>query len=108
MVRSTTVDVPTPDGVADCLLVVPDDGGPHPAVLLHMDAFGPRPRLEEMAATLAEQGYVVLVPNAFYRHGRTPLVAGRPDRPRRPRAAACPLRDDLALDAGAHARAARP
>lgn len=73
-VRSTTVDVPTPDGTADCLLVEPDRPGPHRGVLLHMDAFGPRPRLEEMASTLAAQGYVVLVPNAFYRQGRAPLL----------------------------------
>ena len=74
MARSTTVDVPTPNGVADCLLAAPDTPGPHPGVLVHMDAFGPRPRLAEMASTLADEGYVVLVPNAFYRHGRAPLL----------------------------------
>ena len=39
-----------------------------------MDAFGLRPRLEEMAQRLAGHGYVVLVPNVFYRQGRAPLV----------------------------------
>ena len=71
---TTTVDVPTPDGTADALLVTPDRGGPHPAVLLYMDAFGVRPRLQQMAERIAAQGYVVLVPNVFHRAGRAPVV----------------------------------
>jgi carboxymethylenebutenolidase len=70
----SSVDVPTPDGIADALLAAPADGDPHPGVLLYMDAFGLRPRLEEMAGRIAEQGYVVLVPNVFYRQGRAPLI----------------------------------
>lgn len=72
--QTTTVDVPTGDGVADACLVRPDGSGPFPAVLLFMDAFGLRPRLTEMAGTIAARGYLVLVPNLFYRSGRTPLV----------------------------------
>lgn len=71
---TTTVDVATPDGTADALLVTPDGDGPHPAVLLYMDAFGVRPRLREMAERIAAQGYVVLVPNVFHRAGRAPVV----------------------------------
>lgn len=72
--RTTTIDVPTADGVADAILATPADAGQHPGVLLYMDAFGLRPRLVEMAARLADQGYVVLVPNVFYRDGRAPVV----------------------------------
>ncbi|SBT40946.1 dienelactone hydrolase family protein [Micromonospora auratinigra] len=72
--QTTTVDVPTTDGTADAYLVRPDGPGPFPAVLLFMDAFGLRPRLAEMATTIAERGYVVLVPNLFHRSGRAPLV----------------------------------
>nr|WP_254185188.1 dienelactone hydrolase family protein [Nocardioides panacis] len=43
-------------------------------MILYMDAFGPRPRLEEMADRLAAEGYVVLVPHVFYRQGRAPLI----------------------------------
>jgi carboxymethylenebutenolidase len=71
---TTTVDVATPDGTADALLVTPDGDGPHPAVLLYMDAFGVRPRLQQMAERIAAQGYVVLVPNVFHRAGRAPVV----------------------------------
>ena len=71
--QTETVAVPTPDGSADAYLAQPDDGR-HPAVLFFMDAFGPRPRLEEMARRIAAGGYVVLVPNVFYRHGLAPLM----------------------------------
>jgi carboxymethylenebutenolidase len=73
-VQTTTVDVTTGDGVADAYLVRPDGDGPFPAVLVFMDAFGLRPRMAEMAETIAAQGYVVLVPNLFHRFGRAPLV----------------------------------
>jgi carboxymethylenebutenolidase len=72
--EKTTVDVPTEDGVADSYLVVPDPDHPHPGVLLFMDAFGLRPRIEEMADRIAERGYAVLAPNILYRGGRSPLI----------------------------------
>jgi len=72
--HKTMVDVPTQDGVADAYLAMPDGGGPHPGVLMFMDAFGLRPRLEEMADRIAGRGYAVLAPNILYRGGRSPLV----------------------------------
>jgi carboxymethylenebutenolidase len=71
--RSQTIDIQTPDGVADAYLTRPDDGDRHPGVLLIIDAFGLRPRIEEMADRIAERGYAVLAPNVFYRAGRAPL-----------------------------------
>jgi carboxymethylenebutenolidase len=73
------VDIETPDGVADAYLTRPDDGGRHPGgrhpgVLLIMDAFGLRPRIEEMADRVAERGYAVLAPNVLYRAGRAPVL----------------------------------
>lgn len=72
--RTSTVDIETADGRADCFLAAPDDNGHYPGVLFYMDAFGPRPRLEEMAERIAAEGYVVLVPHVFYRQGRAPLI----------------------------------
>ncbi|HET8599078.1 MAG TPA: dienelactone hydrolase family protein [Segeticoccus sp.] len=72
--QATTVDVPTSDGVADAVFAAPDDGSPHPGVLLYTDAFGLRPQIEQMCARLAEAGYAVLAPNVFYRSGRAPVV----------------------------------
>ncbi len=72
-VQGTDVGIPTEDGIADAYLAHPADGAPRPAVLLFQDAFGLRPQLRSMADRLAEAGYTVLVPNVFYRHGRTPV-----------------------------------
>ncbi|MET9394467.1 dienelactone hydrolase family protein [Streptomyces sp. NPDC006624] len=73
-VQGTAVDVPAGDGTADAYLAHPADGAARPGVLLFMDAFGLRPRLRSMADRLAGEGYTVLVPNLFHRHGRAPLV----------------------------------
>jgi carboxymethylenebutenolidase len=43
-------------------------------VLFIMDAYGLRPRIEEMADRIAERGYAVLAPNVFYRAGRSPVL----------------------------------
>ena len=69
----STVEVTTPDGVADAYLARPDDRA-HPGVLFIMDAYGLRPAIEEMADRIASDGYVVLAPNVFYRAGRSPVL----------------------------------
>ena len=73
-VRTSTVEIATMDGKADAYLAAPEGAGRHPGVLFYMDAFGLRPRLEEMAGHIAAEGYVVLVPNVFYRQGPAPLI----------------------------------
>ena len=73
--QSSTVEVRTPDGVADAYLTRPDDDRAHRSVLFIMDAIGLRPRIEEMADRIAASGYVVLAPNFFYRAGRAPVLA---------------------------------
>jgi carboxymethylenebutenolidase len=71
--HSSTVDIITPDGVADGYVARPDDR-PHPGVLLIMDAYGLRPTIDELADRIAADGYVVLAPNVFYRAGRSPVL----------------------------------
>jgi carboxymethylenebutenolidase len=71
--NGSMIDVPTPDGIADCYLTKPADDAPYPGVLFMIDAIGLRPRIEQMADRIAAQGYVVLAPNVFYRGGRAPL-----------------------------------
>jgi carboxymethylenebutenolidase len=73
-VVAETVDVQAADGIADVVVARPASGGPHPAVLLYMDAFGTRSALRAHAARLAGHGYLVAVPNVFYRQGRSPVV----------------------------------
>ncbi|MGI5336382.1 dienelactone hydrolase family protein [Streptomyces sp. CA-181903] len=71
---TTTLTVPTPDGRADAFAAFPEGGGRHPGVLLHTDAFGPRPVIRELARELAGHGYYVLVPHLYYRQGPAPVA----------------------------------
>jgi carboxymethylenebutenolidase len=71
------VDLKSDDGVLDLHVFTPDSGaGPWPAVILYMDAFGIRPDLAAMGQRLASSGYVVAVPNLYY---RTPFEPFAPD-----------------------------
>lgn len=69
-----SVDVQTPDGVAHAYLTSPADGAAHPGVLVVQDGFGLRPSLQALADRIAAHGYTVLLPNAYYRHGRAPVI----------------------------------
>ena len=44
-------------------------GGPWPAVIFYMDGGGIRPAMLDMAQRLADAGYLVLLPDLFYRYG---------------------------------------
>jgi carboxymethylenebutenolidase len=70
------VDVPMETGVADSALFYPTGKGTWPAVLIWTDILGLRPVFRDMGRRLAAQGYVVLVPNPFYRSKRAPVVEG--------------------------------
>ncbi|QES46596.1 dienelactone hydrolase [Streptomyces venezuelae] len=69
-----TLQIPTPDGLADAFAAFPDHGERHPGVLMYPDGLGIRPVIREMARELAGHGYYVLVPNLFYRHGPAPVI----------------------------------
>ena len=75
-VTETDVTVPTPDGTADAALFYPSGAGTWPAVLMWPDILGLRPVFRDMGRRLAAEGYVVLVPNPFYRTKRAPIVTG--------------------------------
>src|SRR6187397_474634 len=69
------IDLKTDDGVLDLHVFTPEAGaGPWPAVLLYMDAFGIRPELKGMAQRLASSGYVVALPNLYYRTPYAPFA----------------------------------
>jgi carboxymethylenebutenolidase len=70
------IDVPMASGVADSALFYPEGRGSWPAVLVWTDILGLRPVFREMGQRLAAEGYVVLVPNPFYRNAKTPVVDG--------------------------------
>ena len=68
------VEVKTPDGTCDAALFYPEGQGNWPAVLIWTDIAGLRPAFRDMGRRLASQGYVVLVPNPFYRSAHAPVV----------------------------------
>src|SRR5258708_18045918 len=61
------VQLETQDGVCFASLSVPSGTGPWPAVLMFSDAGSLRDATREMGERLASRGYVVLVPDVFYR-----------------------------------------
>lgn len=66
---SSDVTVPTSDGECAASLHVPAGDGPWPAVILYPDAGGVRQTFVDMGARLSTLGYVVLVPDIYYRSG---------------------------------------
>jgi carboxymethylenebutenolidase len=64
-----TVSIQTADGTCTTYVLTPEGAGPWPAVIYYMDAFAIRPAIFEMAKHLTDAGYLVLLPDLFYRFG---------------------------------------
>ena len=75
------VEIRTPDGVVDALLVVPEATETLPGVIQLTDGLGFRPAHEELSKRIAEGGYAVLTPNIFYRTTKPPAFDFEPDFP---------------------------
>ncbi|MGA2842813.1 MAG: dienelactone hydrolase family protein [Steroidobacteraceae bacterium] len=68
------VAIRTKDGECSTFVMTPDGDGRWPAVIFYMDGLAIRPAMIDMATRLAAAGYVVLLPDLFYRFGSyTPL-----------------------------------
>ncbi|MDB5738510.1 MAG: dienelactone hydrolase [Sphingomonas bacterium] len=63
------ISIRTRDGECPTHVLTPEGKGPWPAVIFYMDGLAIRPTLIDMAARLADGGYVVLLPDMFYRFG---------------------------------------
>ena len=103
----TQLPVPTPDGTMDVHLYAPDGFGAAPAVIFFADAGGVRPVMGEMAAQLATAGYLVAMPNLYYRAGAyepfdiATLFSVPGERERMSRIIGLAGQDGLAHDTGA-------
>jgi len=73
-VAQTAVNIQMPAGTAEGLLFTPQGRRQWPAVLVWTDLVGLRPAYADLGRKLAAEGYVVLVPDEFYRSAR---VEGR-------------------------------
>ena len=66
----TPIEIRTDDGICPASVFRPSDrGGPWPGVIFYMDGAGIRPLLFEMGERLANEGFLVLLPDLFYRSG---------------------------------------
>ncbi|HEX7326863.1 MAG TPA: dienelactone hydrolase family protein [Rhodanobacteraceae bacterium] len=63
------VSIRTRDGNCRAFTFKPAGHGPWPAVIVYMDAFAIRPSLLQLGQRIADMGYLVLVPDLFYRSG---------------------------------------
>ena len=61
------LQIPTQAGQMNAFVTHPDEGGPFPVVFFYMDAPGKREELHDMARRIATTGYVVVLPNLYYR-----------------------------------------
>lgn len=82
------VDIRGDEGTIGAQLFVPEGKGPFPTVLFYMDGLGLRPALYRMGERIAAAGYLVLLPNMFWREGELsfdPATAFTPGTPERER-----------------------
>lgn len=63
------ISIRTHDGACPAHVFTPKGSGPWPAVIFYMDGLAIRPTLFEMGQRLSDGGYVVLLPDLFYRAG---------------------------------------
>ena len=63
------IEIKTRDGSCPSYVFRPSGSGPWPAVLVFMDGIGIRPAMLELGERVAAKGYLVLLPDLFYRSG---------------------------------------
>ena len=73
------IEFKTSDGTADGYLYQPEASGTWPAAIMYIDIFGVRPAFQDMAKQLAGEGYVVLLPNLYYRKSPLPVFKAKPN-----------------------------
>src|SRR5437016_5670351 len=71
--RRDEIDIQTRDGIAHAW-IYRGGAAPEPAVLLYPDAGGVRSAMHAMAGRLAGLGYLVLLPNVYYRESEMPTI----------------------------------
>ncbi|MCL2660956.1 MAG: dienelactone hydrolase family protein [Acidobacteriaceae bacterium] len=71
--KEQDIQLQMPGGAADAVLFTPDTTHPLPGVLHFPDIGSIRDVQQTMAKRLASEGYVVLMPNTFYRTSRPPV-----------------------------------
>lgn len=73
-VTEKEIEIWIEDGACDGYVYFPESKEALPGAILLPDIGGVRPAYRESAKRLASQGYVVLLPNVFYRTGKSPVL----------------------------------
>lgn len=73
----TRIEITTRDGTCPAYAYRPAGRGPWPAALMYMDGIGIRPAMLEAGEHLASLGYLVLLPDLYYRAGPYAPMDGR-------------------------------
>jgi carboxymethylenebutenolidase len=68
-VTTSRIEINAKDGICPAYVFKPAGTGPWPGVLVFMDGLGIRPAMLEVGERLAGKGYVVLLPDLYYRSG---------------------------------------
>lgn len=66
-IQQTEVSISTPDGQMPAVVMTPNNPDRKAAILLLMEAFGLTSHIQDLAARIANEGYVVLIPDLYYR-----------------------------------------
>jgi carboxymethylenebutenolidase len=73
-ITSTTIRLRTPDGEMKVHQAQPRAQGSFPAVIVIMEAFGLNDHIKDVAERIAQEGYVTVAPDLYYRE--SPNVVG--------------------------------
>ena len=68
-ITTRTVDVAGDGGPMPIYVAEPASGGGYPVVIVFMEAFGVNPHIEDVTNRFAQEGYVAVSPDMYYRNG---------------------------------------
>ncbi|MBI4522743.1 MAG: dienelactone hydrolase family protein [Deltaproteobacteria bacterium] len=66
-ITASSVQLNTPDGKMEAYEARPKDAGPHPAIIVLMEAFGVNSHIKDVTERIAREGYVAIAPDLFHR-----------------------------------------
>ena len=68
-IRTSTITIGATSGKMPAYFCEPAGDGPHPGVVLLMEAYGVTDHVKETAREIASAGYIVVAPDLYYREG---------------------------------------
>ncbi len=66
-ITTTTLQLDTSDGKMEAYEARPKDGGPCPAIIVLMEAFGVNSHIKDVTERVAREGYVAIAPDLYHR-----------------------------------------